>query len=101
MEKVVKAKRAAGAGPPTPPPSIMTADTGLETQGSVGVEVIGPPATWQFDFGKSFGDSFGGLTDEDMVMSMASKETLAWSSQGDKQEMGSYGVHGDAQLGSL
>ena len=69
---------AAGAGPPTPSPSIMTADTGLETQGSVGVEVIGPPAAWQFDFGNSFGDSFGGLTDEDTVTSMASKETLAW-----------------------
>ena len=87
VEKVVKAKRAAGAGSPTPPPSIMTADTGLETQGSAGVEVIGPPATWQFDFGDSFGDSFGGLTDEDTVTSMASKETLAWSSRGDKQEI--------------
>ena len=41
VERVVKAKRAAGAGSPTPPPSIMTADTGLETQGSAGVEVIG------------------------------------------------------------
>jgi len=50
VERVVKAKRAAGAGSPTPPPSIMTADTGLETQGSAGVEVIGPSATWQFDF---------------------------------------------------
>ena len=87
VEKVVKAKRAAGAGPPTPPPSIMTADTGLETQGSAGVEVIGPPATWQFDFGDSFGDSFEGLTDEDTVTSMASKETLAWASRGDKQEI--------------
>ena len=87
VEKVVKAKRAAGAGPPTPPPSIMTADIGLETQGSAGVEVIGPHATWQFDFGDSFGDSFGGLTDEDTVTSMASKETLAWSSRGDKQEI--------------
>jgi len=64
--------RAAGAGPPTPPPSIMTADTGLETQGSAGVEVIGPPAAWQFDS--------GGLTDEDTVTSMASIETLAWPS---------------------
>ena len=63
---------AAGAGPPTPSPSIMTADTGLETQGSVGVEVIGPPAAWQFDS--------GGLTDEDTVTSMASIETLAWPS---------------------
>jgi hypothetical protein len=81
--------RAAGAGPPTPSPSIMTADTGLETQGRAGVEVIGPPAAWQFDFGDSFGDLFGGLTDKDMVTSMASKVTLAWSSRGDKQEMGS------------
>ena len=89
VEKVVKAKRAAGAGSPTPPPSIMTADTGLETQGSAGVEVIGPPAAWKFDFGDTFGDSFGGLTDKDTVTSMASKETLAWSSRGDKQEMGS------------
>jgi hypothetical protein len=79
----------------------MTADTGLETQGSAGVEVIGPSATWQFDFGDSFGDSCGGLTDEDTVTSMASKETLAWSSRGDKQEMGSYGVHEDAQRESL
>ena len=39
------------------------------------MEVIGPPATWQFDFGDSFGDSCGGLTDEDIVTSMASKET--------------------------
>ncbi len=101
VEKVVKAKRAAGAGSPTPTHRIMTADTGLETQGSMGVEVIGPPATWQFDFGDSFGDSCGGLTDEDTVTSMASKETLAWSSRGDKQEMGSYGVHGDAQRESL
>jgi hypothetical protein len=101
VETVVKAKRAAGAGPPTPPPSMMTADTGLETQGSAGVEVIGPPATWQFDFSNSFGDSFGSLTDEDTVTSMASKETLAWSSREDKQEMGSYGVHGDAQRESL
>jgi len=93
--------RAAGAGPSTPSPSIMTADTGLETQGSAGVEVIRPPAAWQFDFGDSFSDSFGGLTDEDRVTSMASKETLAWSSQGDKQEMGPYGVHGDAQRESL
>ena len=93
--------RAAGAGPPTPSPSIMTADAGLETQRSAGVEVIGPPAAWQFDFGNSFGDSFGGLTDEDRVTSMASKETLAWPSRGDKQEMGSYGVHGDAQRESL
>jgi hypothetical protein len=72
--------RAAGAGPPTPPPSIMTTNTELETQGSVGVEVIGPPAVWQFDFGNSFSDSFGGLADKDTVTSMASKETLAWSS---------------------
>ena len=36
VEKVVKAKRATGAGPPTPPPGIMTADTGLEMQGSAG-----------------------------------------------------------------
>ncbi len=79
----------------------MTADTGLETQGSAGMEVIGPPATWQFEFGNSFGDSFGRLTDEDTGTSMASKETLAWSSQGDKQEMGSYRVHGDAQRESL
>jgi hypothetical protein len=93
--------RAAGAGPPTPYPSIMTADTWLETQGSVGVEVIGPPAAWQFDFSDSFGDLFGGLTVEDTVTPMASKETLAWSSQGDKQEMGSYGVYGDAQRKSL
>ncbi len=83
--------RAAGAGPPTPSPSIMTNDTGLETQGSV----------WQFDFSDSFGDLFRGLTDEDTVTSMASKKTLAWSSRGDKQEMGSYGVHGDAQRESL
>ena len=96
-----KSKCAAGAGPPTPSPSIMTADTGFETQGSAGVEVIGPPAAWQFDFGDSFGDSFGGLTDKDTVTSMASKETLAWSSRGEKQEMGSYGVHGDAQRESL
>jgi hypothetical protein len=101
VERVGKAKRAAGAGSPTPSPSIMTADTGLETQGSAGVEVIGPSATWQFDFGDSFGDSCGGLTDEDTVTSMASKETLAWSSRGDKQEMGSYGVHEDAQRESL
>jgi len=93
--------RAAGAGPPTPSPSIMTADTGLETQRSAGVDVIGPPAARQFDFGNSFGDSFGGLTDEDRVTTMASKETLAWPSRGDKQEMGSYGVHGDAQRKSL
>ena len=46
VEKVVKAKRATGAGPPTPPPGILTADTGLEMQGSAGVEVIGPSATW-------------------------------------------------------
>ena len=87
VEKVVKAS----AGSPTPPPSVMTADIGLETQGSAGVEVIGPPA-WKFDFGDCFGDSCGGLTDEDTVTSLASKETLAWSSQGDKQEMGSFGV---------
>ena len=92
---------AAGAGPPTPPPGIMTADTGLEMQESMGVEVIGPPAAWQFDFVDSFGKSFGGLMDEDTVTSMASKETLAWSSRGDKQEMGLYGVHGDAQRESL
>jgi hypothetical protein len=49
------------------------------------VEVIGPPAAWLFDFGDYFGDSFGGLTDEDKVTSMASKETLAWSSRGDTQ----------------
>jgi len=79
----------------------MTADTGLEMQGSTGVEVIGPPAAWLFDFGDYFGDSFGGLTDKDKVTSMASKETLAWSSRGDKQEMGLYGVHGDAQRESL
>ncbi len=72
MEKVVKGKRAAGAGPPTLPPSIMTANTGLETQGSAGLEVTGPPATWQFDFGNSFGNSLGGLRDEDTVTSMAS-----------------------------
>jgi hypothetical protein len=93
--------RAAGAGPPTPSPSIMTADTGLKTHGSAGVEVIGPPAAWQFDFGDSFGDSFGGLTDEDTVTSMASKETLAWSSRGDKQELCSHRVQGDAQRKSL
>ena len=88
----------------------MMADTGLEMQGSAGLEVTGPPATWQFDFVNSFGDSFGGLTDEDTitsvaseetdsfggltdedtVTSVASEETLAWSSRGDKQEMGSY-----------
>ena len=93
--------RAAGAGPPTPSPSIMTADAGLETQGRAGVEVIGPPAAWQFDFSDSFGTLFEGLMDEKMVTSMASKKTLAWSSRGDKQEMGSYGVHGDAQCESL
>ena len=92
---------AAGASPPTQSPSIMTADTGLETQGSAGLEVTGPPATWQFDFVNSFGDSFGGLTDEDTITSVASEETLAWSSRGDKQEMGLYGVHGDAQRESL
>jgi hypothetical protein len=79
----------------------MTADTGLETQGSAGLEVIGPLAASQFDLGDSFGDSFGGFMDKDTVTSMASKETLAWSSRGDKQEMGSYGVHGDAQRESL
>ena len=47
VERVGKAKRAAGAGSPTPPPSIMTADTGLETQGT-GVDV-----EWTFDFGNS------------------------------------------------
>ncbi len=67
--------RAAGAGPPTLSPSIMTANTGLETQGSMGVEVIR-----SLDFGDSFGNLFGGLTDEDTVTSMASKMTLAWSS---------------------
>ena len=97
----MKARRDAGAGPPTPPPSIMTANTGLETQGSAGAEATGPPVTWQFDFDNSFGDSFGGLTEKDTVTSMASEETLAWSSRGDKQEMGSYGVHGDAQRVSL
>ena len=38
---------AAGASPPTQSPSIMTADTGLETQGT-GVDV-----EWTFDFGNS------------------------------------------------
>ena len=61
---------------------------------------------WQFDFGDGFGCGDGAtnadpLTDEDTVTSMASKETLAWSSRGDKQEMGSYGVHEDAQRESL
>ncbi len=64
----------------------------------------GPQVVWQFDFGDSFVEIDGGLTDEDTVTSMASKETLAWgSAQGlkDKQEMGSYGVHRDAQRESL
>ncbi len=64
----------------------------------------GPHVVWQFDFGDSFVEIDGGLTDEDTVTSMASKETLAWgSAQGlkDKQEMGSNGVHRDAQRKSL
>ena len=101
VEKVDKAKRVAGAGPPSPPPSVMTADIGLETRGSAGLELTGPPATWQFELDACFGDSCGGLTDEDTVTSLASKETLAWASRGDKQEMGSYGVHEGAQRESL
>jgi hypothetical protein len=69
-----KKAHAAGANHPTQSPSVMTADTGLETRG---MESDGAEPVWRFDFGDSFVELDGGLTDEDTVTSMASEETLA------------------------
>ena len=55
----------------------MMAHTGLETQGA-GVD--GPQVVWRFDFGDSFVEIDGGLTDKDKDTSMASKEMLTWGS---------------------
>ncbi len=66
---------ATGANPPTQSPSVMTADTGLETQG---MELDGAEAVWKFNFGNSFVELDGGLMDGDMVTSMAFEEILAW-----------------------
>jgi hypothetical protein len=75
----------AGANPPTQSPSVMTANTGLETQG---MESDGAEAVWKFDFGISFVELDGGLTDKDTITSMAFKETLAWwSARGHDETM--------------
>jgi hypothetical protein len=73
----------AGINPPTQSPSIMTADTGLETQGK-GLDRA--QTVCNFDFGNLFVKFDGGLMDKDT--SMASKEILAWwSAQGHEETL--------------